>query len=417
MAVDKNRTREFINEVEEFVSKIVPETYRDDVMRILVGPALKELKELIDESRPPVFYLVGRSGHGKSSLINALANKQFAEVGDVKPTTGESLDYLITFPEQYATWRVIDSRGLFETTAPEGKAPVDTVERVKEDIKKFNPDIILHVINATEIRNLSHDLEVFSEIMKEVKGVEIPIIAVLTKSDTLGNPREWPPEKNPRKAGLIFEALEYMAKDILKVEYEFYDKNVPYKGFLLKDSNYIAVIPVSSLWEERWNIETLSELIGEKLPKSAILDYVQAQKREKLLKNISTSLIKRFSTIASGIGATPIPISDIFILTPLQILLIGIIGGLSCRSVSRETVTEFIIASGINLGAGVALREIARQLVKIIPVGGPMISGAIAYIGTYAIGKAAEAYFFEGIIKKPEDFTKEAEEEKRKKDE
>jgi len=70
---------------------------------------------------------------------------------------------------------------------------------------------------------------------------------------------------------------------------------------------------------------------------------------------------------------------------------------------------EFLTASGITVGAGMGLRELARQLVKLIPVGGSIISAGIAFKGTYMIGKVAEAYFFEGEIKKPEDFKKEAE--------
>lgn len=422
MAVEKDKAKKFIDQVEMFmpiVLETVPEKYRDAVKNRLYLPALEELKKLIYESRPPVFYLVGRSGHGKSSLINALANKRVAEVGDVKPTTGESLVYEIRFPKQSTAWKVIDSRGLFETTPPEGKIPVDTVERVKEDLKKHNPDVVLHVISAPEVRNLAHDLEVFSKIMREVKaasGVELPVIVVLTKVDTLGNPREWPPEENATKAAHISEALEYMARDVLKTSFEPYNRDTPYRGFLLKNSVYIAVIPVSSLWEDLWNIETLADLIGEKLPESALLDYVQAQRRKALLKKVSTFLIKRFSEIAAGVGAEPIPISDIFILTPLQILLIGVIGGLSCRSVSKETVQEYLKAVGLTVVAGVVFRTVARQLVKLIPEpgAGSTVSALIAYTGTYSIGKSAEAYFFEGTVKKPEEFKAEAEEEKRK---
>ena len=412
MAIDRNKTKQFIEEVELLVKESIPEKYRKTAMDILLGPALNELKQLIDESRPPVFYLVGRSGHGKSSLINALANKKVSEIGDIRPTTSKSLDYLITFPEQHATWRIIDSRGLFETTPPEGEVAVNIVEMVKNDMQKFNPDIILHVISAPEIRNLAHDFEVFEEIMKIAKsewGIEIPVVTVMTKCDTLGNPREWPPESKPRKAGLILEALEYMAKEVYKAEYEFYNKNMPYKGFLLKNSSSLAVIPVVTLWEEKWNIETLTDLISNYLPENTILDFIQAQKRKELLKKISSSLIKKFSAIASGIGAIPIPISDIFVLAPLQILLIAIIGGLSCKPVSKETASEYLTASGLSIGMGMGLRAVARQLVKLIPIAGSVISGGIAYTGTYMIGKAAEAYFFEGEIKKPEDFKKEAE--------
>jgi len=415
MAIDKDKTRNFIKEVEALISELIPENYRDTVMNMLMGPALNELKELIDESRPPVFYLVGRSGHGKSSLINALVNKKVAEVGHIEPTTAESVYYEIEFQEQNAKWRIVDSRGLFETTSPGGGAPIDTVERVKQDIEKYKPDIIIHVISAPDIRNLEPDLKVFPEIMQKVKdtlGVELPVIVLLTKVDTLDNPEEWPPEKNPTKAKLILDALEYMVKDVLKVEYEYYDKNAQYKGFLLKNKIYIAVIPVCTHWKRRWNIETLLDLIAEKLPKSAILEFIQAQKRKNLLKKISNSLIKKFSSIAAGIGAIPIPVSDIIILTPLQLLLIGIIGGLSCKTVSKETAMEFLAASGITIGAGLVFRAIARQLVKLIPAGGSIISATIAYNGTFAIGKSAEFYFFEGIVKKPEDFKGEAEAER-----
>jgi len=408
MAIDKHKTKQFLKEVDELVETLIPEKYKDTVQRVLIGPALKELEELIDESRPPVFYLVGRSGHGKSSLINALSNQKVAEVGDIKPQTAESVDYLITFPEQYATWRVVDSRGLFETTPPEGKEPIDTTQKVIQDINKYKVDIILHVISAPEVRNLAHDLEVFSKILNETKrslGVELPVIVVLTKPDTLGNPREWPPKEYPRKAALILELLEYMGKEVLKSDYESLDKNFPYKGILLKNDQYVAVIPVTSLWEDLWNIETLSLFIGDKLPKSALLDYAQAQGRKALLKKISNSLIKRFSLIAGGIGVTPIPVGDIFILTPLQILMIAIIGGLSCRPVSIKTAKEYLTAAGINLGTAAGLREAARAVLKIVAPGlGHAISGAIAAAGTYGIGKAAEYYFFEGVVKKPKEF-------------
>jgi predicted GTPase len=85
------------------------------------GKALRETEELIDESRPPHLYVFGRSGAGKSSLINALANKNVAEIGNIEPTTVESELYHIDFPDRYSTWDVIDSRGLFEIITPDWK--------------------------------------------------------------------------------------------------------------------------------------------------------------------------------------------------------------------------------------------------------------------------------------------------------
>jgi uncharacterized protein (DUF697 family) len=43
------------------------------------------------------------------------------------------------------------------------------------------------------------------------------------------------------------------------------------------------------------------------------------------------------------------------------------------------------------------LREGARAAVKLVPGWGNAISGGVAAAGTYAIGRAAVAYFIEGV--------------------
>jgi hypothetical protein len=51
-------------------------------------------------------------------VINALAGKEVAEIGHVKPTSPESVPYLIQFPETFSTWEVVDSRGIREVESP-----------------------------------------------------------------------------------------------------------------------------------------------------------------------------------------------------------------------------------------------------------------------------------------------------------
>ncbi len=78
----------------------------------------------------------------------------------------------------------------------------------------------------------------------------------------------------------------------------------------------------------------------------------------------------------------------------MQLLMIAIIGGLSCREFNKETAYEFLAAAGINIGAAFGFRTAAHQLIKLIPIAGWIGSGAIAASGTYAIGKSAEAISF-----------------------
>lgn len=409
MAIDKNKTADLIDGIDHLfecflhgMDQKTQEFLRSKVM----GPAYDEIKKLIKDSRPPRIYLMGRSGHGKSSLINALANKKVADTDPVKPTTPESISYVITFDDVFSCWEVIDSRGIFETTKPDGATDVDATEFLKKDIMNKKPDVIIHVIAATECRNLSNDLKVFKDIQNDLKKerVNIPTLIVLNKADTLGNPREWPPEESAKKAGIIADLLNYMSDEVLCCEHSNLDLNYSYKGYKVDNPVYIGIIPVSSCEDELWNIDLLSKYIGENLCDEAQLNFFQAQKRRELLKKMATSIINRFSTIAGGIGSSPIPIGDIAILTPLQILMIAIIGGLSCRSFTKETAFQYLSAAGVNIGAAFGIREIARQILKIIPFAGWAVSGGVAATSTRMIGMAAQAYFFNGELKAPKEF-------------
>ena len=408
MAIDKNRTQALLENIDQLFGSLIgglPREVQEFLKKSIMGPALDEIRRMVTESRAPILYLIGRSGHGKSSVINALAGKLVSAVGDIKPTTPESIPYLISFEDVYSSWQVIDSRGIFETTRPDGAPARDAVELLKEDVLRRRPDVIMHVISAPEIRNLANDLRMFQELSRslEEQGRRTPTIIVLNKADTLGNPRQWPPEEHPNKAALIQEALVYMADEVLRCTRTNVDKNSALRGFLLEDQIYLGIIPVCAIPGEHWNLNTLSDFIGLHLPENALLDYYQGLRRKEQLRRISSELIKRFAVIASGIGASPISFSDFLVLTPLQLLMISIIGGLSCRPVSKETATEYLSAAGINLLAAGGIRYVANQLLKLIPFAGWAAAGSIAGSSTYALGKAAEAYFFSGINASPAD--------------
>ncbi len=47
-----------------------------------------------------------------------------------------------------------------------------------------------------------------------------------------------------------------------------------------------GIIPVCSLEGDLWNIEALSEFVGNQLPDEALIDFYQAQERKDQLKKI-----------------------------------------------------------------------------------------------------------------------------------
>src|ERR1041384_199721 len=96
-------------------------------------------------------------------------------------------------------------------------------------------------------------------------------------------------------------------------------------------------------------------------------------------------------------GAQPIPLADLPILAALQLVMVSGIMYISGRERSLRAATEFITALGVNVGAGMVLREGARALLKFFPGWGNVVCGAVAGAGTYAIGRAAIVYFLEGL--------------------
>src|SRR5437764_11915177 len=112
---------------------------------------------------------------------------------------------------------------------------------------------------------------------------------------------------------------------------------------------------------------------------------------------VAQILIKSTTEICTAIGAQPIPLADLPILTSLQVVMVSGIMYISGRERSLRAATEFITALGVNVGAGMLLREGARAVLKFFPGWGNVVCGMIAGAGTYAIGRAASAFFIGGI--------------------
>ena len=141
----------------------------------------------------------------------------------------------------------------------------------------------------------------------------------------------------------------------------------------------------------------LAHVIAEELPEEARLEMARLCGVRDVQMKIAQTLIKAVTAICATIGLQPIPFADYPILTGLQVMMISGIMHISGRAMSVKAAGEFVTALGANVGAGLVLREGSRALLKLVPVWGNIVSGAIAGGGTYALGRAASAYFIEGV--------------------
>ena len=124
---------------------------------------------------------------------------------------------------------------------------------------------------------------------------------------------------------------------------------------------------------------------------AALQDAFIAQQRadSKLKEKRIRALIYSKASVCAAVALAPIPVADILVLTPIQMAMVATIGYFHGVEVTADRATELM---GV-MGAGVGLREAARQLVKLVPGYGLVVSASIAFAGTVALGEAANLWF------------------------
>lgn len=412
------KIKNFYLKLDEMMDKL-PDSISDDTKSMLKNNILgdKNLKELmngIDNNRPPRIFLIGRTGAGKSSLVNALCGGYVAEVGDVRSCTEGTKIYNCT-DKGRTLMEILDTRGIAESEALDKKS---AEKALIDEIKEFSPDVAILVLNCTHRDDIDKDALFMNNIAtqyKEINNTRLPIIVVVNKCDDMSPTRYKIVNEYPQsKIDKIEEAVRYFKgiivnnglkiDDILGVS-ALIDWQT--KDGLEVDPNNIKNLPQHDIedleiaFDGRYNINRLLETLEKTIVDTkAQMGLRLAFRLEELVKKLSNHLTKIFAGISATVAITPIPISDIYILVVLQGTLVTLIASLSGRDISIETALEFILSLGGVAGAGHIFKIIFQQASKLFNLlflgAGSVVSSTVAYAGTYSIGQAAIAYYVDG---------------------
>ncbi len=143
--------------------------------------------------------------------------------------------------------------------------------------------------------------------------------------------------------------------------------------------------------------QKLMSTLARELPNQARMEMIRISQDVEGQSEVAQALIKSTTAICAAIGAQPIPLADLPILTTLQLMMVAGIIYVSGRERSLRAAAEFIAALGANVGAAMLLREGTRVILKFFPGWGNVVCGLMAGTGTYAIGRAASVFFIEGV--------------------
>ncbi len=317
----------------------------------------------IKESKMNIL-LMGYTGSGKSSLINALFGEEIAKAGVGKPIT-QHLEKYVDEQKGLVFW---DTQGIEATDYR------DTMQSIKKEMEdsfktldeKEAIDVAYLCVKETSGRIQERE----RELLSFAKNWNIPTIVVFTHTQY--------------EAG---EAFVQETKAIIDEEWGF-------KGFIKAYARVNSVafsfrglkVPVEGLEELVAETEKcLSDAIKNKRRHFLSIQKVKIQERKQAMIAKSKKIIHVASGLAGTAEASPIPFSDALAIAPIQAGMIYKMNDAFGMDLDKSV--------GASLVAGLlsvtAVAQVGRTLVngflKFIPVVGSVAGSATAAIITEGI--------------------------------
>jgi len=327
--------------------------------------------------------VIGNSGVGKSTLINALLGEERAKTGwGTEGTTEE----LAIYESDKLNFRLIDTVG-FEPSWFKGMRAINSVIKwSKNSVKEGHTDTQINVIwfcvegTAGKLFAKSiHDLSRATSMWPSV-----PVIVVITKSYSV-------PDRS-RNIEMVYNAFAKQKK---------YTKNlrkvipVVAQVFVLNDN---AFAPPEGLTEL---IEATNELMPEGM-KSSEHDIAAYKLNRK--RFMSQAIVSVSTTAAVVVGAVPIPFPDATILMPLEVALVNSLAQVyeikkdeasknlfntivevgTVSIVARQAINAAKAIPGLNIGAAALNAIVAGSIVAVLGEGTIYVFEQI-YLGNKAV--------------------------------
>ena len=340
-----------VERLEGFLGKL-PATIQKPILS-----ELTPLKELFLQQRPPRFLFTGSHKTSLPEIVGAL----FAWADSAQKR--DALIALYRWQDVNLAERgvisILDARGADESAAA----------RVQEELKRQGADIIFFVDDGEDGRGArKRNLD--------------DLIACL----------DWN-EAGPAKTKIIGLGVGLESRKV-RLEEALTEKPA-IRDRLLQVIDFSTASDSSA--KQSAGAQQLMSILARELPNQARIEMIRISRDREAQHEVAHVLVKSTTAICAAIGAQPIPLADLPILTTLQLVMVSGIMYVSGRERSLRAATEFIGALGANVGAGMLLREGTRAVLKFFPGWGNVVCGMVAGAGTYAIGRAATVFFLEGV--------------------
>ena len=343
----------------------------------------KTLAELRTKTPAPVFWLLGKTQSGKTSIVRFLTGAEDAAIGSgFRPCTKTSRLY--QFPTADAPLLTfLDTRGVDEP----GYDPT-------EDIAAFDPKAHVIIVTAKATDFAQGNVRTALERIRHASKSRPVVLAITTLHEAI--PREPHPQPYPftelatNPHAPIPESVPQHLRECIdehrRAFGDLFDHCVPID--LTKSEDGFA--------EPNYGGAQLKQTLLNVLPAAYRQTLLRLKEATDVLKDAhlrhAMPIVLGYTSVAGTAGAVPLPFVDMVLLPGIQARMAHHLAEIYGQPMTADRLKELGAAGGV----GMVARTLARQAVKFIPFVGSAVGATVGAASTYALGRAL-CYYFEAV--------------------
>lgn len=331
----------------------------------LAEACMSSINSKINSLKTLNIIVVGKTGVGKSTLINSVFRENLTDTGIGNPVTTN----MRKIEKKGFPLAVYDTRGFELGKDAQREVKTEILDTIRKGVASRDINECIHCIwyciNTTSNRIEPEEIEWLKSFTQENEVTQVPVIIILTQSFS---------KKYAKKMQnfILNQNLDVkQVINVLAVDYE------------VDEGNTIAA----------YGLDTLITVMEEILP-NELMETLQNVQRASLKakKRYAQTFITMATAAAFGEGFSPIPFSDCTLLIPTQVAMIASITTIFGLDINKSILTAFVSSTIGAGGTTIAGRTIVSNLLKFVPtvgtLAGGVISGSTASVLTTALGEA-----------------------------
>jgi uncharacterized protein (DUF697 family)/predicted GTPase len=333
----------------------------------------QRLMRLRQDLPVPVFWLLGKTQSGKTSIIRALTGSSRAEIGSgFRPCTRTSQLYPFPNEDQHFL-QFLDTRGL-------GEVEYDPAEDIR--VLENQAHCLIVVIKA-----MDHAQQPILNPLKKILKAHPhwPLIVVQTSLH-----EGYPSVDTPHILPYPYHQFPFPPQVPRDLARSLASQRQWFESYQARFVPVDFTLPEDEHYPEHYGLDALWTAIEDAVPLGlrAMMHDHRKIFRDAYFRAAHPHILG-YAAAAGAAASVPVPLVDLPLLMGIQGKMFHSIATLYGQKMVAQRAAEIFG----TLGLGVAARMGGRELLKLIPGIGSTVSAAFAAASTYALGCTLCAYF------------------------